>query len=80
VLFVSSPDHNQIKMKMNKFLILLFFTISAAFSAGAQQLKVEPSFWWSGMAETELQLMVSGNQVLTLFSPSHLKHHESKRW
>lgn len=63
MLFCLITGSQSDKMKMNKFLILLFFTISAAFSAGAQQLKVEPSFWWSGMAETELQLMVSGNQI-----------------
>ena len=26
----------------------------------AQQLKVDPAFWWSGMQETELQLMIYG--------------------
>lgn len=29
----------------------------------AQQVKVEPAFWWSGMQETELQLMVYGKDI-----------------
>ncbi|NLA64002.1 MAG: glycoside hydrolase family 13 protein [Bacteroidales bacterium] len=29
----------------------------------AQQLKVDPSFWWSGMQETELQLMIYGDGI-----------------
>ena len=29
----------------------------------AQQLKVDPAFWWSGMQETELQLMIYGDGI-----------------
>lgn len=29
----------------------------------AQQFNVEPAFWWSGMQEPELQLMISGNDI-----------------
>src|SRR5690554_4566111 len=29
----------------------------------AQQIKIDPAFWWSGMMETELQLMVHGDDI-----------------
>ena len=35
----------------------------------AQQLKVEPSFWWSGMQEPELQLMIHGEGIAS-YTPS----------
>ena len=35
----------------------------------AQQLKVDPSFWWSGMQETELQLMIYGDGIAN-FNPT----------
>lgn len=47
-------------MKKTFFFFLLIFTL---FSLHAQQLNVEPAFWWSGMQEPELQLMISGNDI-----------------
>lgn len=47
-------------MKKTFFFFLLIFTL---FSLHAQQLNVEPAFWWSGMQEPELQLMISGNNI-----------------
>ncbi|MDR2968817.1 MAG: glycoside hydrolase family 13 protein [Tannerellaceae bacterium] len=41
--------------------VLLSFLITGALTA--QQLKVEPAFWWSGMKNTELQLMVYGSEI-----------------
>ena len=35
----------------------------------AQQLKVDPAFWWSGMQETELQLMIYGDGIAN-YTPS----------
>lgn len=32
-------------------------------SAIAQQVKIEPHFWWSGMQENELQLMIYGDDI-----------------
>ncbi|WP_352421321.1 glycoside hydrolase family 13 protein [Proteiniphilum sp.] len=46
-------------MKKNIFLLFLL----SLFPLQAQQIKVEPSFWWSGMEEPELQLMVYGENV-----------------
>ena len=43
-------------------LLLVLFTVSI-FMARGETPRVEPSFWWSGMAETELQLMVSGERI-----------------
>lgn len=47
-------------MKKTIFPILLFLL---SLAIHAQQVNVEPAFWWSGMQETELQLMVSGNGI-----------------
>lgn len=47
---------------MNKItLSLLLFFLSVALHA--QQVKIEPAFWWSGMQESELQLMVHGKDI-----------------
>ena len=47
-------------MKKSALSFLLLFAVIALH---AQQLKVEPAFWWSGMEETELQLMVYGKDI-----------------
>lgn len=54
-------------MKMKKILIpiLLLFTVTVL---QAQQIKIDPAFWWSGMQETELQLMVYGDDIAS-FKP-----------
>lgn len=54
-------------MKMKKILIpiLLLFTVTVL---QAQQIKIDPAFWWSGMKETELQLMVYGDDIAS-FKP-----------
>jgi len=41
--------------------VLLSFLITSVLTA--QQLKLEPAFWWSGMKNTELQLMVYGKEI-----------------
>lgn len=41
--------------------VLLSFLITSVLAA--QELKVEPAFWWSGMKNTELQLMVYGKEI-----------------
>ena len=42
---------------------LFSLLLSLTCALQAQQVKVEPAFWWSGMAETELQLMVYGKDI-----------------
>lgn len=42
---------------------LSFFLLFAVIVLQAQQLKVEPAFWWSGMKEPELQLMIYGKNI-----------------
>lgn len=52
------------------FLIALILNISFA-----QVQKIEPEFWWSGMKNTELQLLVYGKNIADLqpeFSPNIL--------
>lgn len=48
---------------MSKKTNLLLITFFAALTLSAQQLKVDPAFWWSGMQETELQLMIYGDGI-----------------
>ena len=47
-------------MKKTSLSLLLFFTL---FTLQAQQVKIDPAFWWSGMQEPELQLMVYGENI-----------------
>ena len=54
---------------MSKKTTLLFITLFATLTLSAQQLKVDPAFWWSGMQETELQLMIYGDGIAN-YTPS----------
>ncbi|MFA6702988.1 MAG: glycoside hydrolase family 13 protein [Dysgonamonadaceae bacterium] len=54
---------------MNKLITLLFFTLASIWAMQAQQINVDPTFWWSGMEETELQLMVHGENIAE-FTPT----------
>jgi glycosidase len=47
---------------MNKKLILLSLLLAVSLLQ-AQEIKIDPAFWWSGMQETELQLMVYGDNI-----------------
>lgn len=55
---------------MHRKLLLSFtyFLIGLAFQALAQdkQLRVEPAFWWADMKNSELQLMLHGDNIATL--------------
>ncbi len=42
----------------------IYFIISVSL-LHAQEIKIDPAFWWSGMMETELQLMVHGDDIAT---------------
>ena len=48
---------------MKKFTTLLLSIIISVSVLHAQQVKIDPAFWWSGMEETELQLMVYGENI-----------------
>lgn len=48
---------------MRKHISLLLISFVYVAASLAQELRVEPSFWWSGMEETELQLMVYGENI-----------------
>lgn len=51
---------------MKKYLfITLFLTLFAFSGAWAEEVKLEPAFWWSGMKNPELQLMVYGKDIAT---------------
>ena len=54
---------------MSKKTNLLLITFFALLTLSAQQLKVDPAFWWSGMQETELQLMIYGDGIAN-YTPS----------
>lgn len=46
------------KKSISTLLLLLSFLMLQA-----QQLKVDPAFWWSGMQEPQLQLMIHGDGI-----------------
>lgn len=48
---------------MRKFSIIILFI---SFQISAQVQKIEPEFWWSGMKNTELQLLVYGKNIADL--------------
>ncbi len=48
---------------MRKILSLIIAVATIASVAKAQNIKIEPHFWWSGMQESELQLMVYGENI-----------------
>ncbi|GHT33383.1 alpha-amylase [Bacteroidia bacterium] len=52
-----------------QFLFCLLGVLLLPSLLGAEGLKVEPGFWWSGMKNTELQLMVYGADIAT-YRPS----------
>ena len=46
------------------FLLSIFIFFSVTFSLQAQSVKrVEPPFWWTGMNDNTLQLMIYGNDI-----------------
>lgn len=47
---------------MKKIALLLSILLVVSFIQ-AQDIKIDPAFWWSGMEETELQLMVNGESI-----------------
>ena len=46
-----------------KKIIIPFLTFFTTLVLQAQQISIEPAFWWSGMQETELQLMIFGRDI-----------------
>ena len=49
---------------MNRHLFLsLLLALFASSTLSADNLKIEPAFWWSGMKNPELQLMVYGEGI-----------------
>ncbi|MCX2741803.1 glycoside hydrolase family 13 protein [Pontibacter anaerobius] len=52
-------------MQRKKLLILSFFLATLHLAAFAQQpkLRVEPAFWWAGMKDPSLQLMLHGDNI-----------------
>ncbi|MBO4642119.1 MAG: glycoside hydrolase family 13 protein [Bacteroidaceae bacterium] len=55
-------------MKLNKIIVVMLMSIASQMSFGATKSvfkieKIEPEFWYTGMKETQLQLMVYGPQI-----------------
>ncbi|WP_214229542.1 glycoside hydrolase family 13 protein [Pedobacter sp. B4-66] len=51
---------------MRKILIALFFTLFANWSKAQQLERIEPMFWWVGMNNPKLQLLVHGADIAAL--------------
>ena len=64
---------------MNRHLFLsLLLALFASSTLSADNLRIEPTFWWSGMKNPELQLMVYGKDIAGYLpvSYTHLVHHK----
>ena len=55
---------------MNRHLFLsLLLALFASSTLSADNLKIEPAFWWSGMKNPELQMMVYGKDIGSVGKP-----------
>ncbi|QRX64493.1 glycoside hydrolase family 13 protein [Dysgonomonadaceae bacterium zrk40] len=59
---------------MKKHILLIVLFSVSIFMVRGETPRVEPSFWWSGMAETDLQLMVSGDNIADYVPEVTSKH------
>ena len=59
---------------MKKYILLIVLFSVSIFMVRGETPRVEPSFWWSGMAETDLQLMVSGDNIADYVPAVTSKH------
>ena len=59
---------------MKKHILLIVLFTASFLVVRGETPRVEPSFWWSGMAETELQLMVSGDNIADYVPAVTSKH------
>ncbi|NOY37803.1 MAG: glycoside hydrolase family 13 protein [Chlorobi bacterium] len=50
-------------MKKRQRTLVFFFFLLTAFAVAAQPERVEPPFWWAGMKNPHLQLMVYGKHI-----------------
>ena len=53
-------------LTMRVWLIMLFCMMAVALQAAAPKItleRVEPSFWWTGFKNHQLQLLVHGDQI-----------------
>ena len=51
------------KYKTISFLILMFLTLSCAHSENNSIQRIDPPYWWTGMSNPHLQLMVYGKNI-----------------
>ena len=64
--FISFSYFHRLKKyrKMNRFLsILLLLFLSCRLSGQVTYDRIEPPFWWTGMQDTTLQLLIHGNRI-----------------
>ncbi|MDL2264912.1 glycoside hydrolase family 13 protein [Parabacteroides sp. OttesenSCG-928-G07] len=48
---------------MKKTYLIILFTITLVQLTFAENIRVEPEFWWTGMKNSELQLIVQGKDI-----------------
>ena len=51
---------------LRSILLLTFFALSSVMSRAQDLSRVEPPFWWAGMANQYLQLMIYGTDIAEL--------------
>lgn len=50
-------------MKLKSLLLVLVLVFSSLISLAVDITRVEPAFWWTGMKQTELQILVYGENI-----------------
>ncbi len=53
----------KISLFLHFIIIVSLLQAQAQTQVQTQEIKIDPAFWWSGMEETELQLMVYGDNI-----------------
>ena len=48
---------------LRSILLLIVFALSTVMSSAQDLSKVEPPFWWAGMTNQHLQLMIYGTNI-----------------
>jgi hypothetical protein len=51
---------------LRSILLLTVFALSSVMSSAQDLSRVEPPFWWAGMANQHLQLMIYGTDIAEL--------------
>ena len=58
-----SPNRSLLKNNTMKILKIFLFTCISIYGIGQSIDRVEPPFWWAGMQDNSLQLLIHGQNI-----------------